>query len=107
MPVSLGAPRNSGVKIGVIARLLDRVGADLAQPARDFDRGLPAAQLDILRHGSIDSHYACCTTTSPVRNSSAYSLKAEGAEGHCEGMAPTVFWDAAYDWLDTALNRAD
>jgi hypothetical protein len=28
--------------------------------------------------------------------------KAEGAEGHCEGMAPTVFWDAAYDWLDTA-----
>jgi pimeloyl-ACP methyl ester carboxylesterase len=27
--------------------------------------------------------------------------KAEGAEGHCEGMAPTVFWDAAYDWLDT------
>ena len=29
--------------------------------------------------------------------------KAEGAEGHCEGMAPTVFWDAAYDWLDTVL----
>jgi len=26
--------------------------------------------------------------------------KAEGAEGHCEGMAPIVFWDAAYDWLD-------
>ena len=22
-------------------------------------------------------------------------------------MAPTVFWDAAYDWLGTALNRAD
>ena len=33
--------------------------------------------------------------------------KAGGAEGHCEGMAPTVFWDAAYDWLGTALNRAD
>ena len=29
--------------------------------------------------------------------------KAEGAEGHCEGMAPTVFWDAAYNWLDTVL----
>jgi hypothetical protein len=27
--------------------------------------------------------------------------KAEGAEGHCEGMAPTVFWDAAFNWLDT------
>jgi pimeloyl-ACP methyl ester carboxylesterase len=26
--------------------------------------------------------------------------KAEGAEGHCEGMAPVVFWTAAYDWLD-------
>ncbi|MGA7418280.1 MAG: alpha/beta fold hydrolase [Acidimicrobiales bacterium] len=26
--------------------------------------------------------------------------KAEGAEGHCEGMAPTVFWTAAFDWLD-------
>jgi pimeloyl-ACP methyl ester carboxylesterase len=26
--------------------------------------------------------------------------KAEGAEGHCEGMAPGVFWTAAFDWLD-------
>jgi hypothetical protein len=25
----------------------------------------------------------------------------EGAEGHCEGMAPVVFWDAAFDWLDS------
>ncbi len=33
--------------------------------------------------------------------------KAEGAEGHCEGMAPTIFWDAAYNWLDTVLNRPD
>jgi hypothetical protein len=29
--------------------------------------------------------------------------KEEGAEGHCEGMAPIVFWDAAFDWLDTLL----
>ncbi len=29
--------------------------------------------------------------------------KAEGAEGHCEGMAPTIFWDAAYNWLDTTI----
>ena len=28
---------------------------------------------------------------------------AEGAEGHCEGMAPVVFWDAAFDWLDSLL----
>lgn len=27
--------------------------------------------------------------------------KEEGAEGHCEGMAPILFWDAAFDWLDT------
>lgn len=33
--------------------------------------------------------------------------KAEGAEGHCEGMAPTVFWDAAYNWLDTVVNQRD
>lgn len=26
--------------------------------------------------------------------------RAEGAEGHCEGMAPIVFWTAALDWLD-------
>jgi hypothetical protein len=26
---------------------------------------------------------------------------AEGAQGHCEGMAPIAFWDAAYNWLDT------
>jgi len=31
--------------------------------------------------------------------------RAEGAEGHCEGMAPTVFWDAAYNWLDALLAR--
>ncbi len=29
--------------------------------------------------------------------------KAEGAEGHCEGLAPIVFWDAAFDWLDSAV----
>jgi hypothetical protein len=29
--------------------------------------------------------------------------KAEGAEGHCEGMAPILFWDAAFNWLDTLL----
>ena len=29
--------------------------------------------------------------------------KAEGAEGHCEGMAPAVFWTAAFDWLDELL----
>jgi hypothetical protein len=29
--------------------------------------------------------------------------KAEGAEGHCEGMAPVVFWDAAFNWLDSLL----
>jgi pimeloyl-ACP methyl ester carboxylesterase len=29
--------------------------------------------------------------------------KAEGAEGHCEGMAPILFWTAALDWLDQLL----
>jgi hypothetical protein len=29
--------------------------------------------------------------------------RAEGAEGHCEGMAPIVFWTAAFDWLDTRV----
>ena len=29
--------------------------------------------------------------------------KAEGAEGHCEGMAPIIFWTAAFDWLDHLL----
>ena len=33
--------------------------------------------------------------------------KAEGAEGHSEGMVPTVFWDAAFNWLDTLLKRTD
>jgi Esterase FrsA-like len=27
--------------------------------------------------------------------------RAEGADGHCEGMAPIVFWTAAFDWLGT------
>jgi len=30
----------------------------------------------------------------------------EGAEGHCEGMAPVVFWTAAFDWLDDLLAGA-
>lgn len=29
--------------------------------------------------------------------------RAEGAEGHCEGMAPIVFWTAAFDWLEQTL----
>jgi Alpha/beta hydrolase family len=29
--------------------------------------------------------------------------RAEGAEGHCEGMAPIVFWTAAFDWLHTTV----
>ena len=29
--------------------------------------------------------------------------RAEGAEGHCEGLAPIVFWTAAFDWLDATL----
>lgn len=29
--------------------------------------------------------------------------RAEGAEGHCEGLAPIVFWTAAFDWLDHTL----
>ncbi len=29
--------------------------------------------------------------------------RAEGAEGHCEGMASIVFWTAAFDWLDSTL----
>ncbi len=32
-------------------------------------------------------------------------LQAEGAEGHCEGMAPVVFWTAAFDWLEETLPR--
>jgi hypothetical protein len=30
--------------------------------------------------------------------------QAEGAEGHCEGMAPVVFWTAAFDWLDELMS---
>lgn len=30
-------------------------------------------------------------------------LQSEGAEGHCEGMAPIVFWTAALDWLEETL----
>ena len=31
--------------------------------------------------------------------------RAEGAEGHCEGMASVVFWDAAFNWLDSLLSN--
>ena len=31
--------------------------------------------------------------------------EAKEAEGHCEGMAPIVFWDAAFNWLDSLLSN--
>lgn len=31
--------------------------------------------------------------------------KDEGAEGHCEGLAPGVFWAAAFSWLRRTLGR--
>jgi hypothetical protein len=30
--------------------------------------------------------------------------QAEGAAGHCEGMAPIAFWTAAFDWLDHTMS---
>jgi pimeloyl-ACP methyl ester carboxylesterase len=30
--------------------------------------------------------------------------QAEGAAGHCEGLAPVVFWTSAFDWLDDLVN---
>jgi hypothetical protein len=30
--------------------------------------------------------------------------EAEGAAGHGQGMAPIVFWTAAFDWLDRTMN---
>jgi pimeloyl-ACP methyl ester carboxylesterase len=32
-----------------------------------------------------------------------FFTRAEGAEGHCEGMSPIVFWTAAFDWLDHTI----
>ncbi len=29
--------------------------------------------------------------------------RAEGTEGHCEGMALSLFWDEAYSWLAQVL----
>ena len=29
--------------------------------------------------------------------------KAEGAEGHCEGLGSVVFYERAFDWVDETL----
>ena len=60
-------------------------------------------EADVVSTGQGKMLYDHLTCTKQFR----LFTKAEDAEGHCEGMAPTVFWDAAYDWLGTALNRAD
>jgi hypothetical protein len=31
-------------------------------------------------------------------------MQSEGAGGHCEGIAQTVFWTAAFDWLESTLS---
>ena len=34
-------------------------------------------------------------------------LRNEGAEGHCEGMAPSVFWTAAFAWLEGTTRKGE
>jgi Alpha/beta hydrolase family len=81
--------------------------------------------LDLIRYNSADtiSRVSCPSfvtdnETDPVSTGQGQVLfdhlecpkefrlfkKEEGAEGHCEGMAPVVFWDAAFDWLDPQLD---
>jgi len=50
----------------------------------------------------------CLTSASHIASGSCPRTcrrltRAEGAEGHCEGMAPIVFWTAAFDGLDATL----
>lgn len=56
-------------------------------------------ETDAVSTGQGEQLYAALTCTKTFRR----FLRGEGAEGHCEGMAPIVFWTAAFDWLEETL----
>jgi pimeloyl-ACP methyl ester carboxylesterase len=56
-------------------------------------------ETDVVSTGQGEELYEALTCPKEFRR---FRL-AEGAEGHCEGMAPTVFWAAAFDWLDETV----
>jgi hypothetical protein len=56
-------------------------------------------ETDVVSTGQGQQLYDAMTCPKTFRR----FTRAEGAEGHCEGMAPIVFWTAAFDWLDTTL----
>ncbi len=56
-------------------------------------------ETDLVSTGQGQQLYGAMTCPKTFRR----FTRAEGAEGHCEGMAPVVFWTAAFDWLDTTV----
>ncbi len=56
-------------------------------------------ETDAVSTGQGEQLYAALTCTKTFHR----FLKSEGAEGHCEGMAPIVFWTTAFDWLEETL----
>jgi hypothetical protein len=56
-------------------------------------------ETDLVSTGQGQALYDALTCAKEFRR----FLSAEGAEGHCEGMAPLLFWNAAFDWLDVAV----
>jgi hypothetical protein len=56
-------------------------------------------ETDLVSTGQGEALYDALTSPKTFRR----FTRAEGAEGHCEGMAPIVFWAAAFDWLDDVV----
>jgi len=56
-------------------------------------------ETDIVSTGQGQRLYDAMTCPKTFRR----FMRAEGAEGHCEGMAPIVFWTAAFDWLEETV----
>jgi hypothetical protein len=56
-------------------------------------------ETDLISTGQGEQLFALLTCPKRFRR----FTKAEGADGHCEGMAPTVFGAAAFDWLDETV----
>ena len=57
-------------------------------------------ETDLVSTGQGQQLYDAMTCAKTFRR----FTRTEGAEGHCEGMAPIVFWTAAFDWLDTTVH---
>ena len=95
------APRGASGEPRLAAMIADPGQIDMAEGMAARLGDLWNNETDAVSTGQGQELYDQLTCPKEFRR----FLRTEGAGGHCEGMAPVVFWTAAFDWLDKTLPR--